>query len=400
MRFIKVSIILLFILSLLGAGSSLYLSVIRENEKEKRIHLEHVRAELESKLKQLEGEKEGLEHEVTDLQTENKDLESKNSELDELRKEALNQVREREKELKEVKINRDELKSSLETVTERNHELESVLDELDRKIEEMSKPKPLASPEVSYVGMEVSGTSKGNGTELSSSVQTTPEAAPKVEQVRTVERMREIPKPKQKKWNFLSFGKTGATKSQKPVVASVVPPKIVSNPTNQNVSTFTNTNLSTVPFIPSAPVAVPHTDVTMVQANTNSLVGPTSLTGSPEKSVWSEPGPSAKSGTLNQTQTTSTQVPIPTTSSKEKSSVAAGQVLLVNRNFHFAVTNLGLRQGFHLDDTLSVERKGAKIGQLRIEKIYDDYCAAYIIEEQSTTPIEEGDLVASAKSSQ
>jgi len=70
-----------------------------------------------------------------------------------------------------------------------------------------------------------------------------------------------------------------------------------------------------------------------------------------------------------------------------------GSVLLVNRKFNFIVVDLGSKQGLNIDDLVAVQDEGVQIAKARIEKIYDDYSAAYIIEELSDFEIKEGALV-------
>jgi cell shape-determining protein MreC len=69
------------------------------------------------------------------------------------------------------------------------------------------------------------------------------------------------------------------------------------------------------------------------------------------------------------------------------------QVLTVNRKFNFVVVNLGMKDLVKMGDTLSVERDGQRIGSVQIEKLYDRFAAAIILEESKESPITEGDLV-------
>ena len=78
---------------------------------------------------------------------------------------------------------------------------------------------------------------------------------------------------------------------------------------------------------------------------------------------------------------------------KTDQTIAAGNVLLVNRKYNFVVVNLGSRQGLSLDEVVTIQHGGAEVGKARVEKLYDDYSAAYIVEEQSENPIGEGDAV-------
>ena len=91
-----------------------------------------------------------------------------------------------------------------------------------------------------------------------------------------------------------------------------------------------------------------------------------------------------------------TSKPAVVTPRRADQTIAGGNVLLVNRNYNFIVINLGSKQGISLDDVLSVQHEGAEIAKVRVEKLYDDYSAAYIVEEQSQHPIGEGDGVTAA----
>ena len=69
------------------------------------------------------------------------------------------------------------------------------------------------------------------------------------------------------------------------------------------------------------------------------------------------------------------------------------RVMRVNKQFRYVVINQGLRQQFKMGDRLSVERYGKVIGKVDIDKLYDDFSAAAIIEESKQFPIQEGDVI-------
>ena len=83
-----------------------------------------------------------------------------------------------------------------------------------------------------------------------------------------------------------------------------------------------------------------------------------------------------------------------TVEAKTETPAAKGfQVMTVNRKFNFVVINLGLQQELKMGDKLGVERNGKNIATIQIEKLYDHFAAAAILEEIKDSPIKEGDLV-------
>lgn len=74
-------------------------------------------------------------------------------------------------------------------------------------------------------------------------------------------------------------------------------------------------------------------------------------------------------------------------------SAKTAQVMTVNRKFNFIVTNLGMADNLKLGDVLLVERGGQQIGQVQVEKLYDHFAAATIMDEKKNNPIREGDLI-------
>lgn len=72
------------------------------------------------------------------------------------------------------------------------------------------------------------------------------------------------------------------------------------------------------------------------------------------------------------------------------------KVMTVNRKFNFAIINLGMRDNVKIGDRFSVQKDGKIISNLQVEKLYDDFAAATIVEEEKDAPIAEGDLVLTA----
>ncbi|MBU3760106.1 MAG: hypothetical protein FGM27_09315 [Candidatus Omnitrophica bacterium] len=72
------------------------------------------------------------------------------------------------------------------------------------------------------------------------------------------------------------------------------------------------------------------------------------------------------------------------------------QVMTINRKFNFVVVNAGLNHSLKMGDRLRIERAGKSIAAVEIEKLYDSFSAATIVEEKSGDPIQEGDSVEKA----
>lgn len=76
-------------------------------------------------------------------------------------------------------------------------------------------------------------------------------------------------------------------------------------------------------------------------------------------------------------------------------SLQAGKVLLVNRKFNFVVLNIGTKQGLKVGDAFMVFEGNNKIARVEVEKLYDDFAAAKILENLSDVALlKEGNLVA------
>ncbi len=70
------------------------------------------------------------------------------------------------------------------------------------------------------------------------------------------------------------------------------------------------------------------------------------------------------------------------------------RVLTVNRKFNFVVVNQGIQDGLKMGDKLTVvnQDKGTNV-TLQVEKLYDKFCAATILEENPQHQVAEGDEV-------
>ena len=72
------------------------------------------------------------------------------------------------------------------------------------------------------------------------------------------------------------------------------------------------------------------------------------------------------------------------------------KVMTVNRKFKFAVVNVGSKDNLKTGDALKVERDGKQIANLKVEKLYDNFSAATIVEELNGATITEGDSIVRA----
>jgi len=74
-------------------------------------------------------------------------------------------------------------------------------------------------------------------------------------------------------------------------------------------------------------------------------------------------------------------------------SAASAKVLTVNRKFNFVVINQGLQDGLKMGDTLKVLKQGQESATIQIEKLYDKFSAATIVEEDPKQQVVEGDEI-------
>lgn len=72
------------------------------------------------------------------------------------------------------------------------------------------------------------------------------------------------------------------------------------------------------------------------------------------------------------------------------------RILTVNRKFNFIVVNLGLRDGLRMGDKVEVLQGTAVKASAQIEKIYDKFSAATLLNEDKNNPVHEGDAVRKA----
>ena len=74
----------------------------------------------------------------------------------------------------------------------------------------------------------------------------------------------------------------------------------------------------------------------------------------------------------------------------------SNQIMTVNRKFNFVVVNVGMRDQIKIGDHLVVRRANKDVGRIQVEKLYDNFAAATILEESKNAPIKEGDSILKA----
>jgi len=75
------------------------------------------------------------------------------------------------------------------------------------------------------------------------------------------------------------------------------------------------------------------------------------------------------------------------------SATSGGKVLTVNRKFNFVVINQGLQDGLKMGDKLKVLKQGQESATVQVEKLYDKFSAATLIEEDPKNQVAEGDEI-------
>lgn len=141
----------------------------------------------------------------------------------------------------------------------------------------------------------------------------------------------------------------------------------------------------------SVPVAAPSTVPTVTRKEPTPVTF-TSSVSSPPPAVMSSattmPGPtvgvSSASGGAARTMTSGTMV---------QETAKGPRVLTVNRKFNFVVVNLGIQDGLKMGDKLTAVSQGGSSVTLQVEKLYDKFCAATILEENPQRQVAEGDEI-------
>lgn len=78
---------------------------------------------------------------------------------------------------------------------------------------------------------------------------------------------------------------------------------------------------------------------------------------------------------------------------KEKTDKLEGKVLVVNKDYNFAVISLGSKDGVALGDTFAIYHNNKFIGDIKVEKVHDSMAAAGFVDAGIKNKVYEGDKV-------
>lgn len=76
-----------------------------------------------------------------------------------------------------------------------------------------------------------------------------------------------------------------------------------------------------------------------------------------------------------------------------KPAASEGKVLVVNKDYNFAVINLGAKDGINLGDVFSVYRENKYLGDIKVEKVHESMSAAGFLSSGMQDKTIEGDKV-------
>ncbi len=139
-----------------------------------------------------------------------------------------------------------------------------------------------------------------------------------------------------------------------------------------------------------------------LEAKTRDIeLGKIVVSSTPEtQAVQPEPAKKGKKAKATKAKATKTKArPVVVTASKSAAPAAAseGKVLVVNKDYNFAVISMGSKDGITVGNEFSIYHNGAYVGDVKVEKVHDSMSAAGFVTADKTK-ISEGDrVVAKAK---
>lgn len=74
-------------------------------------------------------------------------------------------------------------------------------------------------------------------------------------------------------------------------------------------------------------------------------------------------------------------------------SASEGKVLVINKDYNFAVIDLGAKDGIEIGNTFSVFHNNKNIGEVKVEKVHESMAAAGFVSQDIKDKISEGDKV-------
>lgn len=78
---------------------------------------------------------------------------------------------------------------------------------------------------------------------------------------------------------------------------------------------------------------------------------------------------------------------------QQPSSSLEGKILVINKDYNFAVINLGSKDGVNINDNFCVYHKNKYLGDIKIEKVHDSMSAANFVSPDIKDKVREGDKV-------
>jgi len=114
---------------------------------------------------------------------------------------------------------------------------------------------------------------------------------------------------------------------------------------------------------------------------------------SPDAATGAETLQTTESDLSSESATTSPSVSVKE-ERQESASGLTGKVLVLNKEYNFAVINLGSADGVNIGDIFSVYHNNNYIGDVKIEKVHDSMSAAGFVSTAIKDNISEGDKVA------
>lgn len=82
-----------------------------------------------------------------------------------------------------------------------------------------------------------------------------------------------------------------------------------------------------------------------------------------------------------------------TAAAKPAKAASEGKVLVINKDYNFAVIDLGAKDGVELGNTFTVYHNNKNIGEVKVEKVHDSMAAAGFVNADIKEKINEGDKV-------
>jgi len=127
-----------------------------------------------------------------------------------------------------------------------------------------------------------------------------------------------------------------------------------------------------------------------------------SVSSTPAASPAAEPAPAVSAPVVPAEPSSSTVAPAPASAPETvkpadapaaAATSSAPKVLTVNRKFNFVVINQGMQDGLKMGDKLKVLKQGQESATIQVEKLYDKFSAATLVEEDPKQQVLEGDEI-------